>query len=108
MKNFFYHFDHIKESKYHVTFFGIDREYGVQLPDSFTIPKGGIWVVDTDGIVDYLKFYSLNREFNANSNMTEFGRIDFKFYPKDTLYVDDLSDYGFFKRINEKQFTTQK
>ena len=104
----FYYFDKLKESKYQVTFYGVEREYGQKLPDTVTIPKGGIWVRDTDGIVDYLQFYRLKKRGKDNSTKSQYGSINIKFYPKDTLYVNELSDYGFFKRIIETRFTTNK
>ena len=106
-KNRFYNFEWIKESKHQVTFYGVEYESGkLTEPDSMTFPKGGIYIHDTDGIIDYFKLYSLVREKKDKSDILEYGRIDYTFYPKDTLYVNELSDYGFFKRIKETRFTT--
>ena len=63
---------------------------------------------DTDGIIDNFELYRLVRKKKDKSNILEYGRIDYKFYPKDTLYVYELSDYGFFKRIKETRFTTKE
>ena len=93
-----YYFDKVKESKYQLTFYGIERKHGNLQTDTLTIQKGGIWIRETDGIVDYLQFFRLKE--NEKDNRPEYSSINFEFYPKEKMYVNELSDYGFFKRIN--------
>ncbi|MCD4794653.1 MAG: hypothetical protein K8R54_15565 [Bacteroidales bacterium] len=104
----FYHFDSLSETEYTVTFYGVEREFGKLLPDTVTFQKGDIWIRDTDSIVDYFDFSRLISRKKEDSNNVQYGRLNYEFYPKDTIYVNELSDYGFFKRIIETRFTTNK
>lgn len=100
-----YYFDELKESKYELTFYGVEYDPGKYLSDPImSFHKGGIWIRDTDGIVEYFELFRLISRRRDDSNTLQFGRANYKFYPKDTLHVDELSDYGFFKRIIESRF----
>ena len=96
-----YYFDKIKESKYHITFYGIERKHGNIKSDTLTIQKGGIWIREKDGIIDYLQFFRLKE--SKKDNEPKYGSINYEFSPKEKMYVNELSDYGFFKRINLTQ-----
>jgi len=104
-----YHFENIQESDFKITFHGVEKEFGKEtFPNSITFDKGGIYIRDTDGIVDYLEFNRLIKRKKKDGKSIQYGRINYKFYPNNELKLGDLSDYGLFKRIIETRFATNE
>ncbi|PRY88191.1 hypothetical protein BY457_1332 [Marinilabilia salmonicolor] len=93
-----YKFEKIEENDKTVVFIGLKKEYGKNLPDTVSFEKGGMFVYDNAGLISYIAFSKLMKRKNEKG-VVEYGNESFQFYPKDSIFVTDLSDYGYFKRV---------
>ncbi|MFC0879005.1 hypothetical protein ACE01N_20590, partial [Saccharicrinis sp. FJH2] len=95
-----YYFDKITDSNKTVTFIGLEKEYGhgQDLPDSVTFNKGGIFIHDNDGLIEYIHLGRLMTRKRKDDTI-QYGTQSYQFYPRDSVKVSELSDYGYFKRI---------
>lgn len=93
-----YYFDKMIDNDKNVTFIGLEKKYGRDLPDSVIFRKGGMFVYEKDGFISSI-FFSKIRTRRKENGMIQYGKESFQFNPKDSILVSELSDYGYFKLV---------